>query len=315
MNETQRRPSISGLRRRLLGTALTLVLCACAPAPTATREPEPAGYAGEIEEWRRGRVERLTSDSGWLTLVGLFWFADGEHRIGSAPGSDIELPPDKAPAVVGLLRAAGDELTLEVEPSVEVTHDGERVESLELADDDPGPPTQFELGDLSAYVIQRDAQRALRVKDRNHPARFSFEGIESFPIDWRWRIEARFEEYDPPRTIPIPTVLGTVTEEPSWGAVVFEAGGREQRLDVVAEPGADELFLIFADQTTGKETYGGGRYLYADPPDADGRVVVDFNKAYNPPCVFTPFATCPLPPRQNRLEIRVDAGEKSYGKP
>ncbi len=299
--------------RRLLGTALLVTVVGCA-GPAAEAPPsEPAGYQAEIEEWRRGRVERLTSETGWLTLVGLFWFEDGAHRIGSEPGSEIQLPAAKAPPRVGVLRAAEDYLVLEVEPSVEVTHDGERLQSLALADDSPGPPTVFELGDLQAYVIQRDDQRALRVKDRNHPARDAFQGIESYPIDWSWRIEGRFDAYQPPRTIPVPTVLGTVSDQPSSGAVVFEVDGEEHRLDVVAEPGDEELFVIFADGTTGSETYGGGRYLYADAPAADGRVVVDFNKAYNPPCVFTPFATCPLPPRQNRLAIRVEAGEKNYG--
>lgn len=310
MLETLRRTSGTDLHRRLTRTLLLALLVGCAPPAEV---PEPEGYRAEIEEWRRGRVERLTSDSGWLTLVGLFWFEDGEHRVGSEPQSEIELPPDKAPARVGVLRASGDDITLEVEPSVEVLHDGEPVQSLALADDSPGPATVFELGDLVAHVIQRDDQRALRVKDRNHPARFDFPGIESFPIDWRWRIEARFDAYDPPRTIPIPTVLGTITDQTSSGAVVFELDGREHRLDVVAEPGDEQLFLIFGDRTTGKETYGGGRYLYADAPGADGRVVVDFNKAYNPPCVFTPFATCPLPPAQNKLALRVEAGEKNFG--
>lgn len=314
MNETQSHPSRSKSYRRLLGTVLAAGSFASAPGPAETPQSEPPGYAAEIEEWRQGRVDRLTSETGWLTLVGLFWFEDGVHRIGSEPGSEIELPADKSPVVAGLLRAAGEELVLEVEPGVEVIHDGERVETLTLADDSPGPPTLFELGDLSAYVIRRDDRRALRVKDRNHPARASFEGIESFPIDWQWRFEARFDSYEPPRSIPIPTVLGTVTEQPNSGAVVFELDGQEHRLDVVAEPDDEQLFIIFGDETTGAETYGGGRYLYADAPAEDGRVIVDFNKAYNPPCVFTPFATCPLPPPQNRLALRVEAGERNYGK-
>lgn len=294
---------------RLVRTLLVAALAACAPAPVE-REPEPAGYAAEIDAWREDRAARLTSETGWLTLAGLFWFDDGVHAIGSEPGSEIELPAGKAPPRVGSLRASGDEVRLEVEPGVEVTHQGERVEALALDDDQPGPPTVFELGDLSAYVIQRGERRALRVKDRNHPARSAFAGIESFPTDWSWRIAGRFEAYDPPRTLPIPDVQGGVIDQPNSGAVVFEANGGEHRLDVVAEPGDEELFLIFADATTAKETYGGGRYLYVDAPGDDGRVVVDFNKAYNPPCVFTPYATCPLPPRQNRLPFRVEAGEK-----
>jgi hypothetical protein len=128
-----------------------------------------------------------------------------------------------------------------------------------------------------------------------------------------WRIPARFERYQPKKSIPIPNVLGGVTKEPSSGAVVFTVAGRQYRLDAVDEEGEEDLFLIFADRTNGKETYGAGRFLYAPRPGADDRTVVDFNKAYNPPCAFTPFATCPLPPPQNRLPIAIEAGEKRFG--
>ncbi len=291
------------------GVLAVAVLVGCA-APVET--PMPDDYADSIETWRHDRVAKLTSETGWVTLVGLFWFEDGEHRIGSAVDSEMQLP-EKAPPAVGVLRANGDELVLDVDAGTEVLVDGKRVETLALADDDPGPATQLEVGDFSVHVIRRDEQRALRVRDRNHPARFSLGEIESFPTDWNWRIEGRFEVSGAGRTIQVPTVLGTVSEQPSSGTVVFEVGGEEIRIDVVAEPGADQLFLIFGDETTGRETYGGGRYLYAAAPDEEGVVVLDFNKAYNPPCVFTPFATCPLPPSQNRLPVRIEAGEKSYG--
>jgi uncharacterized protein (DUF1684 family) len=150
------------------------------------------------------------------------------------------------------------------------------------------------------------------VKDRLHPARSHFAGLQYFPIDLTKRFNAKFEPYNPPKIIPIANVLGMVDNMTSPGALVFEVDGKTYRLDPVLEKGSKQLFIIFADKTAGKETYGAGRYLYADPPDVNGRVIVDFNKAHNPSCAFTKYATCPLPPRQNRLPFRIEAGEKTY---
>lgn len=295
--------------RPLSWTLLLLTLVLSAPVWAEDR-----AHAEEIEAWRANRLERLTAEDGWLTLVGLFWLEEGENSIGSSPDAKIRLPEDKAPSEVGSISFDGEKVELRVVSSVDVRHEGARVESLELADDSTGSPTLFRLGDLSGYVIRRGDQRALRVKDRNHPARASVSEIDSYAIDSGWRIEGRFDAAEQGRTIPIPTVLGTINQSPSSGTVVFDVEGETHRLDVLAESGDEEMFIIFADKTSGRETYGGGRYLYAKAPDADGKVVVDFNKAYNPPCVFTAYATCPLPPRQNRLAIVVDAGEKMHGK-
>jgi hypothetical protein len=163
------------------------------------------------------------------------------------------------------------------------------------------------------FVIKRGEKLGLRVKDKQNPARSRFAGLDYYSVDLKWRIEAEYEAYNPVRLIPIANVLGMVDDMTSPGALVFEANGKSLRLDAVVEKGSNQLFIIFADQTSGKETYGAGRYLYANPPDAVGKVIVDFNKAENPPCAFTKFATCPLPPKQNRLPIRVEAGEKKYG--
>ena len=143
-------------------------------------------------------------------------------------------------------------------------------------------------------------------------ARQAFRGIESYPVDARWRLEGRFEPYDPPKRMVVPDALDRGQQEVIPGAVAFDVGGATYRIDVFDEEGTEDLFLVFGDLTNRNETFGGGRYLYTPPPGADGRVVVDFNRAYNPPCVFTPFATCSLPPPQNRLPIRIEAGEKRY---
>jgi uncharacterized protein (DUF1684 family) len=183
---------------------------------------------------------------------------------------------------------------------------------MELRSDTSDDPTILWAGGISFLVIQRDGGLAVRVRDRDRPGIAGFHGIEHFPVDLRWRMEARFDAYDPPRSAGVPTVLGTTETYAVPGAVVFELDGVPFRLDVLLERPDDDLFLVFADATSGRETFGGGRYLYAKPADARGTVIVDFNRSYNPPCVFTRYATCPLPPPQNRLPVRIEAGEKRY---
>jgi uncharacterized protein (DUF1684 family) len=214
---------------------------------------------------------------------------------------------------MGSLDLSKGTVTLRAEPDSGLTSEGRPVTTLALRSDAEGAPTVVRSGRISFFVIKRGERLGVRVKDSANPTLRDFHGIDSYTIDPRWRFEARWEPYRPPKTISVPNILGSIDEEKSPGAVVFEVGGRPYRLDAVQEAGSDDLFLIFGDQTNGEETYGGGRFLYASPPDKEGRVVVDFNKAYNPPCVFTPYATCPLPPRQNRLALRVEAGEKKYG--
>jgi uncharacterized protein (DUF1684 family) len=202
---------------------------------------------------------------------------------------------------------------LQVAESARITHAGRRVTELDLAADTTGEPTILDLGDLQFFVIERGGRFGLRIRDRNHPARFDFPGIDRFPVDPAWRLTARLETFEPPRTIKIPNVLGQLTPRESPGAAVFEVAGVTYRLDALAGP-EGKLYLIFADQTSGRESYGGGRFLYSEPVAEDGTVVLDFNKAYNPPCAFTDYATCPLPPRQNKLAVRIEAGEKTFGR-
>jgi uncharacterized protein (DUF1684 family) len=206
-------------------------------------------------------------------------------------------------------------VTLDAKPEAGITSEGKGVTTLVLRSDADGKPTLLRLGSLKLFVIKRGEKLGLRVKDKNHKARANFTGLSYFPLDTAFRIDAKFEAYDPPRTIPIANVLGMVDNMTSPGRLVFELKGKSYRLDPVLERGSKQLFIIFGDKTTGKETYGAGRYLYADPPGADGKVILDFNKAHNPSCAFTKFATCPLPPRQNRLAVRIEAGEKKYAGP
>jgi len=269
-------------------------------------------HKAEIEEWHRQRVESLTAQDGWLSLIGLFWLHEGSNSIGSDPQADINLPTDKSPPQAGALTLANDEVHLQVDESTNITHEGRTVSSMTLAVDTTGQPTILDLGDLQFFVIERSGKYGLRVRDRHHPARFSFPGVEMFPIDFDWRINGRLATHDPPRTIPIPNVLGQVNHQESPGTAIFKVEGHSYSIEALAGS-RGRLYLIFADQTSGRETYGGGRFLYSEPVADNGTVVIDFNKAYNPPCAFTDYATCPLPPRQNKLPIRIDAGEKSYG--
>jgi uncharacterized protein (DUF1684 family) len=269
-------------------------------------------YRQEIERWRGERLKSLTGEGSWLTLAGLFWLKEGENRMGSDPASDIVLPEGKAPARAGSLWLERGAVRLEAAPDSAITREGQPVSTLDLKSDADGEPTVLNLGSLSFQVIKRGESLGLRVKDSEHPERKRFAGLDYFPAEPKWRVEARFEPYNPPKMVPIMNVLGMTEDQPSPGALVFEVGGQSYRLDAISEKGSEELFIIFADLTSGKQTYGAGRYLYTAPADGRGRVVLDFNKAYNPPCAFTNYATCPLPPAQNRLALSVEAGEKNY---
>lgn len=273
---------------------------------------EDAAYISEIQKWRAERLEEINGENGWTTLVGLFWLEEGRNRFGSDPSNQIVLPRNRSSKIAGSLHLSRGVVQLEAQPGAGITNDGSPVSSLVLQSDATNKPTVLKMGSLTFFVIKRGEKFGLRVKDKQNPARVRFTGLGYFPIDTKWRVIARFEPYDPPKIVPIVNVLGMVENMTSPGALVFEINGSTYRVDPVLEKGSNQLFIIFADKTSGKETYGAGRYLYADPPAPDGKVTMDFNKAHNPPCAFTKFATCPLPPRQNRLAIRVEAGEKKY---
>jgi hypothetical protein len=267
-------------------------------------------YHAEIETWRQNREARLKAEDGWLAVAGLFWLDEGVNRFGSGPGNAIALPTGAAPAVAGAFELRQGQVSVRIEPGVTVTAAGKPVAAMELRSDDPGPPDVLKLGRLSLQVIARGGRYGIRMKDPESETRRAFAGLRWFPVRDDMRVDARFVPWPSPRTIPIPNVLGQVNDLPSPGYAEFTVAGRKVRLEpVIEEPGAQELFFIFRDQTAGKETYPAGRFLYAPMPK-DGAVVLDFNKAYSPPCAFTAYATCPLPPPQNRLPVRIEAGEK-----
>jgi uncharacterized protein len=298
-----------------LHRSASLLLVALLAAATLwaidAKAPDRETYRKEIETWRQERNEGLKKEDGWLTLVGLYWLKPGENRFGSDPGNPVILPEGKAPGVAGVLVREGDAVTVRVEPGVTVTADGQEIKpGMPLAADTTGKPTVLELGSLRFYVIQRGDRLGVRIKDRESAVRANFKGLDNYPIQPEWRVVARFEPYKD-KKLPIANIVGQVTDTPSPGAVVFSREGKTYRLDAIEGSPEGGLFLIFGDATNGKQTYGAGRYLDTDPPK-DGEVVVDFNTAYNPPCAFTAFATCPLPPPQNKLPVAIEAGEKKF---
>ena len=293
----------------------TLAILAVMSSDARPPAAPDAAYAAEIETWRRGRLGRLTSDEGWLVVAGLFWLKEGANRFGSAADNEVALPAHSSPAHAGVLRMTGGKVTVEVAPGTAVTCAGKPVSKQELRADDPGPPDVLALGDLRFFVIARDGRMAIRLRDLRSPRRTAFKGLQYFPVRPELRVVARYVPHAQPKTLKVPNVLGRVSEMQSPGAAHFRIGERELALDAVLEEPTDtRLFFIFRDETAGHESYGAGRFLYTPLP-ANGRVVLDFNMAFTPPCAFTPYATCPLPPPQNRLPLRLEAGETFAGHP
>ncbi len=266
--------------------------------------------AEAVKTWREARLARLQSPDGWLTLIGLHWIDLGKHTIGAAADNDIVI--EKLAPHFGTLTVSEGKIHLELAEGVDATIDGAATRAADLAADATGKPTVVAQGTVNFIVIERSGRFALRVKDSQAATRTGFLGLDFYDVDESLRIDARFEKHEPGKTIPIATVINTLEPMANPGAVVFEKDGKTFRLEAVDE-GDGQLFIIFADRTNGKETYGAGRFVYAQPPaPGSDRVVLDFNLAYNPPCVFTPYATCPLPPPENRLDLAVRAGEKKY---
>ena len=297
----------------LTGLLASSLWAADAEAPAPSR-PDPEAYRKEVEAFRKDRFDSLKREDGWLTLVGLYWLKPGENRFGSDPGNPVILPEGKAPAFAGVLTREGDKVRLTVQPGVALTADGKAVTpGLELTNDNEGTPTALQLGSLNFYLIKRGDRLGVRIKDKESPMLASFKGLDNYPVRPEWRVVARFEPYKD-KKIAIANIVGQVADNPSPGAVVFDWQGKTYRIDALQGSPEGSLFLVFGDATNGKETYGAGRFLDTDPPK-DGKVVVDFNTAYNPPCAFTAFATCPLPPAQNKLAVAIEAGEKNFSGP
>ena len=284
---------------------------AASPATAA----EDAAFAATQQAWRDQRRADLLKPDGWTSLVGLHWVDPGSHYLGRDADNGIRLAV--GPAHLGLLTLKGESLRLSPESKVDITLDGQPHKGVATlrSDADPSGPSMigFDEGKGSASVIKRGHRYALRVRHAEAPTRTGFAGLEYWPADRSWQIEARFVPHPAGKTLDVVNIIGTTEPVPNPGAVEFERDGKAYRLEALDE-GDGKLFLILADRTSGHGSYGAGRYLYANMPDAQGKVLLDFNQAYNPPCAFTSFATCPLPPPENRLDLQIAAGEKTYAK-
>ena len=289
----------------LVGCLLALVACG----------DDQSAYVAEVDAWHAERLEKLRSDTGWLTLVGLHPLGHGENNLGSGTDNDVVMT-SAAPLRLGTVTITGEKASFEVATGVmlniERGGDGE-VEAFtggEIDTDAAGVPDKLMTGSLVFYVIQRGEKFFLRVKDRQSEVYTNFQGIERYPVERRWRVEAQLT--GEPGTIRVANVLGQVSLEKTPGTLVFTIEGVTYRLRPTGS--ADEsLFLVFGDATNGRGSYPGGRFLVTGVPDKEGKVIIDFNQSYNPPCTFTDYATCPLPSLDNRLDIAVTAGEKVWG--
>ncbi len=291
--------------RQLSGGAL-FTLLALVPAALVAAD---RAYEQQIEAFQAKREAGLRADGSWLTVVGLHWLKPGLTSFGSAASSTIRLPEHSAPASGGVLRLEDERVTATLVEGTNATVDGVPVKQVEMRSDKDGPPAVLRLGTVTLHIIDRGGRLGVRVKDNKSAKRAAFAGLHWFPVDERFRIDARWVPLSPHGTIPIADVTGAVSNMESPGFAEFDWNGSRRRLQAVVEgPDATELFFIFKDETAGRKTYGAGRFLYAALPK-DGLVTLDFNKAYSPPCAFTAFATCPLPPRQNRLPFPIEAGE------
>ena len=289
--------------------------CTGPQAPAAPVVPVDPAFEQAQQQWRMQRYQTLTAADGWTTLVGLHWLEHKAHYIGRGPGSGIRLAV--GPEKLGMVSRQGDRWSFTPERGVALTA-GERPVTGRIAfnsDRDPEPTRiAFDEGRGQLSLLQRGTRFALRIKHADAATRSGFAGLDYWPGGPDWQVRARFLPHPAGRTLPIVDITGLTTAMPNAGAVEFQRDGRTLRMEAIGEPGAP-LFLIFADRTSGHGSYPAGRYLETDAPGPDGRVLLDFNHAYNPPCAFTPFATCPLAPPENRLDLRVDAGERVYHPP
>lgn len=301
---------------RILPLLLWIPLSSFETAGSAASDHTSSSYRDSILSWREDREERLRSENGWLTIAGLYWLEPGANAFGTDPGNEIVFPEGSAPARAGsiVLEQRGDDsvIRLVAEDNVEIACNDTLVSERILRPDNPGPADVLSLGRLKFWILKRADRWAVRLRDPEHPLRKEFTGIDFYPVNEDYRIVARFEPLHPPETLLVPNMAGYVDTMQAFGKALFELEGSTHSLIPMTDSPADSnLFFVMSDKTTGVETYGGGRFLTARL-EPGGRLILDFNKAYNPPCAFNPYTTCPLPPDGNDLPVAIRVGEKRY---
>ena len=300
--------------KRALAATLVLIGTTCFASDAAT----PASWQADLLKWRAARASRLQAPEGWLSLIGLEWLKEGDNSVGSAADNWVRLP--KVPAHLAIIQLENGTLRL-LSPQGgfpnDLVVDGHSPQEQTLYADDGAAPSKLKIGTLTIVLIRRDQRIGLRIKDLDAPTRTGFHGLRWYAPNPKYRVHATWIPYNPAKTLDIPTILGTVDKLPAPGAAEFTIDGRVFRLEpVLEEPDSKDLFFILRDETSKTTTYGAGRFLYTKLPDhglsQPGGLWLDFNELINPPCAFTPYATCPLPPLQNRLTVAIPAGERRY---
>ena len=268
-------------------------------------------WLAEEAAWRAGRDREMRSEESWLTIAGLFWLDEGENTFGASSSNRIELPPGSAPSLGGKFIRKGEKITVEAAPGVSLYCGGKQIARMTIRAGDSTSPDTLTLGDLRMWVIRRGDRYAVRLRDLNAPAFKDYKGLNYFPPSAAFRIEAIFAPYSSPKNIEVEAKIVKRSKLISPGTLKFLWEGREYEFIAFDDEERGTYFLVFGDETNGMETYDGGRFLDFKI-DTGNQAVLDFNHAYNPPCAFTAFATCPLPPTQNRFLFRLEAGEKTY---
>jgi len=272
------------------------------------RISESTPYEDEIKTWHNKRIENLKKENGWLNLAGLFWLEEGKNTFGTGSSNKIIFPKGKSDDFLGTLILEKGEVFIETTPEKNIFSNEQAVTKLKIFPAEK--PVILKHKSLRWFIIKRGDKYGIRLRDLESPFLKEFTGIHIFPIDEKWKVKAKLVKEEN-KKIKILDVLGQTNLQDSPGKLVFTVDGKEYGLDALIE--GESLFIIFADKTNKKETYGAGRFVYTTKPDENGEVYLDFNKSTNPPCAFTPYATCPLPPKQNTLPIAVNAGEMNYG--
>ncbi len=297
----------------------TLAALLLAAAAVSNAQVDERAWHADLLQWRTKHAADLQKPENWLSLIGLEWLKEGDNSLGADKNNTIAINA-KVPARIAVFHL--DKGTVTLRPPQggfpqDLTINGKRAAEQPLRADDQPPRDTIRIGSVAIIVLHRGDRYALRIWDSTNPARTNFKGLHWYAPDPKYRITARWIPYSPPKPMKIPTVLGSTLDLPSPGVAEFNLNGKTIRLEPVLEtPDAKQLFFIVRDTTSQTTTYGAGRFLYTGFPskglDKTGELVLDFNRMENPPCAYTPYATCPLPPRQNRMPIAVPAGEKRY---
>ncbi len=287
-------------------SAILLLAYACdRSAPLIEDE---TSYIKSIEQWQQDRLESLKAKDGWLNLAGIYWLKEGEQSFGSDPSNDIVFP-EKAAASIGTITLKDEVAHIKVNDEVELYYKTEWLHELELNYDSSGKPSYITHGDLAWYIMKRHKSLAIRLRDYKNPAIDALDHIPTYPINPDYVVEATLNAFEEPRIITVNTPFQDYTQDYQCpGELEFKLKG--EKLKLLPFTSGEGYFIIISDETSAMETYGGGRFMYAYP-DSTGRIILDFNKAYNPPCAVTPFAACPMPPRENHQPIKIEAGEKT----